>query len=171
MILGQILFLLAALAIAGATVVGIGITLVKLAADKALGRPMGPKPAIGSNDWREQQRGEKVDLARRSILTERYGQSTDDPIVGLEGERYRVIRMAGGRFLITEVSEARRIGTFELSGEGRRQDVIPFPDDPGNADLVVQIALLSSFVPRDAGRVATESDHGEPNLPPPVHGP
>ena len=170
MILGQILFLLAALSIAGATVVGIGVTIVKLAADKALGRPIGPKPAVGSSDWRDQQRGAKVDLGRRSILSERYGQTTDDPVVVMDGDRYRVTRMAGGRFLITQVGEGRRLGTFELSGEGRHQDVIPAPDDPGNSDLLVQIALLSSFVPREAGRLATESDHGEPNEPASEHG-
>jgi hypothetical protein len=62
--------------------------------------------------------------------------------------------MAGGRFLVTQVGEGRRIGTFELSGEGRHQDVVPAPDDPANSELLVQIAVLSSFVPRDAGRVA-----------------
>ncbi|MET0592342.1 MAG: hypothetical protein ABW133_06565 [Polyangiaceae bacterium] len=159
MILGQILFLLAALSIAGASVVGIGFTVVKLVADKIMGHPIGPKPTIGSADWREQQKGGQVDLSRRSILSERYGRTTDDPVVVMEGDRYRVTRMAGGRFLITQVGEGRRIGTFELSGEGRHQEIVPAPDDPANADLLVQIAVLSSFVPREAGRVATPADH------------
>jgi hypothetical protein len=155
MVLGQILFLLAALAIAAATVVGIVILLGRLVVDKVLGRPTGPKPAVGSAEWKQQQAGAKVDLGRRSILSERYRQSTDEPIVVMNGDRYRVTRMTGGRFLITQVGEGRRLGTFELSGEGRHQDVIPAADDPANSDLLVQIALLSSFVPRDAGRIAT----------------
>jgi hypothetical protein len=158
MVLGQILFLLAALSIAAASVVGIVALLGKIVVDKVRGRPMGPKPAMGSAEWKQQQAGAKVDLGRRSILSERYRQTTDDPVVVMDGDRYRVTRMAGGRFLITQVGEGRRLGTFELSGEGREQDVIPAADDPANNDLLLQIAILSSFVPRDAGRIATRDD-------------
>lgn len=161
MVLGQILFLLAALSIAAATVVGIVALLGKVVIDKVMGRPIGPKPAMGSAEWKHQQSGAKVDLGRRSILSERYRQTTDDPVVVMDGDRYRVTRMAGGRFLITQVGEGRRLGTFELSGEGRHQDVLPAADDPANTDLLVQIALLSSFVPREAGRLATATDHDE----------
>jgi hypothetical protein len=109
---------------------------------------------MGSSEWMQHHAGASVDLARRSLLTERYRHTTDDPVVNLGGDRYRVTRMAGGRFLITEVAEGRRVGTFELSGEGRHQDVLPAPDDPANTKLLVQIAVLSSFVRRDAGRLA-----------------
>jgi hypothetical protein len=109
---------------------------------------------MGSNEWMEHESASTVDLTRRSILTERYGHTTDDPVVDLDGDRYRVTRLTGGRFLITQVQEGRRVGTFELTGQGRHQDVLPAPDDPANAKLLVQIAVLSSFVRRDAGRLA-----------------
>jgi hypothetical protein len=162
MILGQILFLLAALSIAGATVVGLVLGVGNLIVCKLTGQRIGPKPPVGSTEWREQhQASSKVDLSRRSILSERYRHTTDDPVVEMDGDRFRVTRMVGGRFLVTQVSEGRRIGTFELSGEGRKQDVIPAPDDPANTQLLVQIAVLSSLVPRDAGRIAESTEHDD----------
>jgi hypothetical protein len=116
---------------------------------------------VGSNEWQKTVSGTTVDLARRSLLTERYGHTTDDPVVELDGDRYRVTRMTGGRFLITQVGEGRRLGTFELTGEGRHQDVLPSPDDPANTQLLVHVAVLASFVRRDAGRVAGELDQHE----------
>jgi len=156
MILGQILFLLAAVSIAGATLAGVVIGIGRLFFYKLTGRSFQPKPNMGSIEWMQHQAGTSVDLARRSLLTERYGHTTDDPVVDLDGDRYRVTRLSGDRFLITQVEEGRRVGTFELSGNGRHQDVLPAPDDPANAKLLVQIAVLSSFVRRDAGRIATE---------------
>ena len=154
MLLGQILFILAAIAIAGATLVGLVVGVGKLLFFKFTGRALGPKPQMGSSEWIQRESGASVDLTRRSLLTERYGHTTDDPVVDLDGDRYRVTRLAGGRFLITQVEEGRRVGTFELTGDGRRQDVLALPDDPANAKLMVQIAVLSSFVRRNAGRVA-----------------
>lgn len=154
MLLGQILFLLAALAIVATTLVGLVFGVSKLVLFKLTGRRLDPKPRIGSSEWLQHESGTSVDLARRSLLTQRYGHTTDDPVVDLDGDRYRVTRMSGGRFLITEVSEGRRVGTFELSGEGRHQDVLPSPDDPANTQLLVQIAVLSSHVRREDGRLA-----------------
>ena len=154
MLLGQILFVLAALAIAGATLVGLVLGVGKLILYKLTGRRLDPKPRKGSSEWMAHESTTTVDLARRSLLTERYGHTTDDPVVDLDGDRYRVTRLTGGRFLITQVGEGRRVGTFELSGEGRHQDVLPAPDDPANAKLLLQIAVLSSFVRRDEGRLA-----------------
>ena len=156
MLLGQILFLLAAVSIFGATAVGLVAGIATLLSHKLTGRPFQPKPHMGSSEWMQHQAGASVDLARRSLLTERYGHTTDDPVVDLDGDRYRITRLSGGRFLITQVGEGRRVGTFELTGDGRHQDVLPAPDDPANAKLLVQIAVLSSFVRRDAGRIATE---------------
>lgn len=155
MLLGQILFLLAAIAIGGATLVGVVLGVGRLVLYKLTGRRLGPTPLMGSSEWMQHQSTSSVDLTRRSLLTEHYGHTTDDPVVDLDGDRYRVTRLAGGRFLITQVQEGRRVGTFELTGEGRHQDVLPAPDDPANAKLLVQIAVLSSFVRRDAGRLAT----------------
>jgi hypothetical protein len=155
MLLGQILFLLAALAIGGATLVGVVLGVGKLVLYTLTGRQLGPKPPMGSSEWIQHESSTSVDVARRSLLTERYGHTTDDPVVNLDGDRYRVTRLSGGRFLITQVEEGRRVGTFELTGDGRHQDVLPAPDDPANAQLLVQIAVLSSFVRRDAGRIAT----------------
>ena len=160
MLLGQILFLLAAIAIAGATLVGVVLGVGKIVLFALTGKSMGPTPPMGSSEWQKAQVGSTVDVTRRSLLTERYGHTTDDPVVDLEGDRYRVTRMAGGRFLITQVGEGRRVGTFELTGEGRHQDVIPSPDDPANTQLLLHIAVLSSFVRRDAGRLARDHhDH------------
>ena len=155
MLLGQILFLLAAFAIGGATLMGVVFGVGKLVLYKLTGRRLGPKPLMGSSEWMQHESSSSVDLRRRSLLTERSAGAPDDPIVDLDGDRYRVTRLAGGRFLITQVTEGRRVGTFELTGEGRHQDVLPAPDDPANAKLLVQIAVLSSFVRRDAGRLAT----------------
>src|SRR5687767_14233527 len=145
MLLGQILFVLAAIAIAGTTLVGIVLGVGKLVLYKLTGRRLAPQPRRGTSDWMQHESSTSVDLARRSLLTQGYGHTTDDPVVDLNGDRYRITRLSGGRFLITQVSEGRRLGTFELSGEGRHQDVIPAPDDPANAKLLVQIAVLSSF--------------------------
>src|SRR6188508_44838 len=152
MLLGQILFLLAALAIAGATLLGLVLGIGKLVLYKLTGRRLAPTPPKGSSEWMEHESSTTVDLARTSLLTQPYGHTTDDPVVDLDGDRYRVTRLSGGRFLITEVGEGRRLGTFELSGEGRHQDVLPTPDDPANTKLLVQIAVLSSFVRREEGR-------------------
>jgi len=154
MLLGQILFILAATAIAGATLVGVAVGVGKLLFYKVTGRELGPKPQMGSSEWMQRETGASVDLMRRSLLTERYGHTTDDPVVDLDGDRYRVTRLTRGRFLITQVEEGRRVGTFELTGDGRHQDILAAPDDPANAKLLVQIAVLSSFVRRDAGRTA-----------------
>jgi hypothetical protein len=156
MLLGQMLFVLAAISIVGATAVGLVIGIGTLIFYKLTGRRLQPKPNMGSSEWLQHQAGTSVDLARRSLLTERYRHSTDDPVVDLDGDRYRVTRLSGGRFLITQVQEGRRVGTFELTGDGRHQDVLPAPDDPANAKLLVHIAVLSSFVRRDAGRIATQ---------------
>jgi len=155
MLLGQILFLFAALAIVGATSVGAVWGVGTLVLYRLTGRRLGPKPLLGSSEWMQYESSTSVDLARRSLLTERYRHTTDDPVVELDGSRYRVTRLSGGRFLITQVQEGRRVGMFELTGEGRHQDVLAAPDDPANAKLLVQIAVLSSFVRRDAGRLAT----------------
>jgi hypothetical protein len=154
MLLGQILFLLAALAIVAATAVGIVLGIGKLVLYKLTGRRLDPKPRKGSSEWLQHESSTSVDLGRRSLLTQPPGHTTDEPLVDLDGDRYRVTRMSGGRYLITQVAEARRVGTFELSGEGRHQDVLPAPDDPANAQLLVQIAVLSSFVRREEGRLA-----------------
>jgi hypothetical protein len=156
MLLGQILFVLAALAIAGATLVGLVFGVGKLVLYKATGRRLDPKPRRGSSEWMQHETATSVDLTRPSLLTQPYRHTTDDPVVDLQGDRYRVTRLAGGRFLITQVSEGRRLGTFELSGEGRHQDVIAAPDDPANAKLLVQIAVLSSLVRREEGRLAKQ---------------
>jgi hypothetical protein len=154
MLLGQILFVLAAFAIAGATLVGLVLGVGRLVLYKLTGRRLDPKPRKGSSEWLQHESSTSVDLARPSLLTQPYRHTTDDPVVDLDGDRYRVTRLSGGRFLITQVSEGRRVGIFELTGEGRHQDVLPAPDDPANAKLLVQIAVLSSFVRREEGRLA-----------------
>jgi hypothetical protein len=154
MLLGQILFVLAALAIAGTTLVGIVLGVGKLVLYKLTGRRLDPKPQMGTSEWMQHESSTSVDLARRSLLTQPYGHTTDDPVVVLDGERYRITRLAGGRFLITQVGEGRRVGVFELTGEGRHQDVLPAPDDPANTKLLLQIAILSSHVRREEGRLA-----------------
>jgi hypothetical protein len=161
MILGQILFLLAVLAILAGSLVGLGIIVGKVIVYPLLGRPVGPQPALGSTEWAKGQASGHVDVRCPSLLTERYRHTTDDPVVELEGDRYRVTRMAGGRFLITQVQEGRRIGTFELSGEGSHADVIPSPDDPSQQDLLLHVAVLSSHVRRDAGRIVHHRDHDD----------
>ena len=142
MLLGQILFMLAAFAIGGATLIGVVFGVGKLVLYKLTGRRLGPKPLMGSSEWMQHESSGSVDIGRRSLLTERSAATPDDPIVDLDGDRYRVTRLAGGRFLITQVTEGRRVGTFELTGEGRHQDVLPAPDDPANAKLLVQMRLL-----------------------------
>jgi hypothetical protein len=153
MLLGQILFLLAVIAIAAATFVGVVWGVGRLVFYKLTGRPLGPRPAMGSTEWLRHQGEARVDLARQSLLTEPFRHTTDDPVVDIEGDRYRVTRLRGGRFLITQVGEGRRVGVFELAGEGRHPEILPTPDDPANSQLLVHIAVLSSHVRRDAGRV------------------
>jgi hypothetical protein len=145
MLLGEILFVLAALTIAGATAVGLVIGVARLVLFKVIGRKLAPEPPAGSADWAATTSVVTVDLTRESLLTERR-RTTKDPIVQLAGVRYRVTRLGSLRFLVTQADEAKRVGTFELDGEGRKQQVIAEPDDPGQAKLISQIAVLSSLV-------------------------
>jgi hypothetical protein len=150
MLLGQILFILAALAIAGAVGVGLVYGLGKILFYTLSGRSLKPAPEPGSPDWLMTETLTKVDTARKSLLTEREPRTPRDPVVSLAGDRYRVTRLGEARFLVTQVAEGRRVGTFDLDGNGRFQEVIPAADDPANSKLLVQIAVVSSFVRRSA---------------------
>src|SRR5262245_45467791 len=125
MLLGQILFILAALAIAGATAVGVVYGVGTLVFFKLSGRKLKPLPEPGSAEWLMTDTLTRVDMARRSLLTERGQRTPHDPVVSLAGDRYRVTRLGEARFLVTQVAEGRRIGTFELDGNGRFQEVLP----------------------------------------------
>ena len=146
MLLGEILFVLAALTIAGATAVGLVAGVARLVIFKLAGRKLEPEPEPGSADWAESASGATVDVTNESLLSERRGRTTRDPVVFLAGVRYRVTRLGSSRYLVTQADEAKRVGTFELDGEGRRQQVIAEPDDPAQAKLIVQIAVLASLV-------------------------
>jgi hypothetical protein len=150
MLLGEILFVLAALTIAGATAVGVLAVIARLVVFKLTGRELAPSPEPGSADWAQTASAVTVDVTKESLLTERRGRSTKDPVVFLAGVRYRVTRLGSMRFLVTQADEGKRLGTFELDGEGRQQHVTPEPDDPAQAKLIVQIAVLSSLVRNSA---------------------
>jgi hypothetical protein len=149
MLLGQILFILAALAIAS-TAAGLVYGLAKIVLYKLGGRDLKPLPEPGSSEWLLTDTLTRVDTARKSLLTEHDQRTANDPVVNVAGNRYRVTRLSETRFLVTQVAEGRRLGTFELDGNGRFQEVLPLPDDPANAKLLVQIAVVSSFVRRSA---------------------
>ena len=161
MLLGQLLFLIAAFSIVGATLIGLVTGVGKLVYYKATGRSLAPVPEIGSSDWRKSTASDRVDLGKRSLLTEGVQRSADDPVVMLEGERYRIVRLGRDEFLVTQVTEGRRVGPFELSGEGRYRNVVASPDEPANEKLLVDIALMASLVNRADGRVAVGPDEHE----------
>jgi hypothetical protein len=144
--LGEILFVLAALTIAGATAVGLVYGVGKIVVFAVLGRDLGPQPEPGAADWKIPEADAIVDLSKESLLTERRGRSTKDPVVNLAGVRYRVTRLGGPRFLVTHAEEAKRLGTFELEGDGLEQRVVSQPDDPAQALLITRIAVLASLV-------------------------
>src|SRR5262245_4068016 len=110
MLLGQILFILAALAIAGATAVGLVYGVGKILFYRLSGRKLRPLPEPGSAEWLMTETLTRVDMARRSLLTERWQRTANDPVVSLAGERYRVTRLGDARFLVTQVAEGRRVG-------------------------------------------------------------
>jgi hypothetical protein len=144
MLLGQILFVFAAFTIAGATALGLIIGIARLVAFKVLGRRLAPAHPPGSLGWMLEESETTVDTATMSLLTERRRQTPRDPIVNLAGTAYRVTRLGSSRFLVTQLDEGRRLGMFELDGDGRRQKVLSEPDDPANARLIVQVAVLAS---------------------------
>jgi hypothetical protein len=146
MLLGEILFVLAALTIAGSTAVGLVYGIAKLVVYAVLGKDLGPLPEPGSADWKIPEADATVDLSKESLLTERRGRSTRDPIVNLAGVRYRVTRLGESRFLVTHADEAKRLGTFELEGDGPSQRVVSQPDDPAQTLLITRIAVLASLV-------------------------
>ena len=150
MLLGQILFILAVLAVAGATAVGLVYGLAKIVLYKLSGRDLKPQPEPGSSEWLLTTTLTRVDMSRKSLLTEREQRSARDPVVNISGDRYRVTRLNDARFLVTQVAEGRRLGMFELDGNGRFQEVLPLPDDPSNAKLLRHIAVVSSCVRRSA---------------------
>jgi hypothetical protein len=86
-----------------------------------------------------------VDTSVKSLLTQRPRQTPRDPIVNLAGAAYRVTRLGGSRFLVTQLDEGRRVGIFALEGDGRRQQVVSEPDDPTQAKLIVQVAVLAGL--------------------------
>jgi hypothetical protein len=146
MLLGEILFVLAALTIGGATAVGLVYGVGRVVVFKALGRDLGPRPEPGSADWASAETDSTVDISKQSVLTERHSRTTKDPVVNLAGVRYRVTRLGGYRYLVTRADEAKRLGTFELDGEGAQQNVIAQADDPAQEPLIVRIAVLASLV-------------------------
>jgi len=150
MLIGQLLFLAAALSIGFGTVLGVLTLLVRVVAFKARGRDLAPQPEPGSVEWAGVDRGSIVDTSAPSLINEQRGRTTKDPVVNLAGVRYRVTRLGATRFLVTRASDGTRVGTFELDGEGRYQQVLPEPDDPAQAKLIVQIAVLSSLVRSNA---------------------
>jgi hypothetical protein len=145
MLAGQILFVLAALTIAGATAAGVVFGIVRLAVFKVLGKDLGARPEPGSHDWALAESPTTVDMSKESLLTSRRRRNSKDPVVNLAGVRYRVTRLSSSRFLVTHLEEAKRLGTFELEGEGRHQQIIAEPDDPAQRMLIVRIAVLSSL--------------------------
>jgi hypothetical protein len=150
MLLGQILFILAVLAVAGATAVGLVYGFSTIVIHKVSGRALEPTPEPGSPEWLLTDTLTRVDMSRKSLLTEPRQRNAHDPVVNMAGDRYRVTRLGDARFLVTHVAEGRRLGTFELDGHGRFQEVLPLPDDPSNSKLLLQIAIVSSFVRRSA---------------------
>src|SRR5882672_11510931 len=108
MLLGELLFVLAALTIVGSVASGIVYGIARLVVSKALGRDTSPQPEPGSTDWALAASGATVDLANESLLTERRGRTTKDPVVTLSGVRYRVTRLGSSRFLITHADEGKR---------------------------------------------------------------
>ncbi|SRR6266540_2889973 len=151
MLLGQLLFILAVFSIAVATAVGLVAGIAKLVVYKLLGRDLAPQPEPGTSEWVLPEGPTTVDLAKKSLLTERQRRGgAADPVVEVDGHGYRVTRLDPLRFLVTRVDEARRVGTFELDGSGRHQEVTPHPDDPADAKLILRIAVLSSLVRRKA---------------------
>lgn len=146
MLLGEILFVLATLTIAGATLVGIVTGVARLVLFKLSGRSLAPAPEPGSVDWVASSSVATVDVTKESLLTERRGRTTKDPVVRLAGVRYRITRLGALRFLVTQADEGKRVGTFELDGEGQEKQVIADADDAAQAKLIVQVAVLSSLV-------------------------
>src|SRR4051812_1085295 len=146
MLLGEILFVLAALTIVGATAVGLFYGVGRLVVFSVLGRDLGPRPEPGSADWTIADKDATVDLSKESLLSERPAHTTKDPVVSLAGVRYRVTRLGPSRFLVTHAEEAKRLGTFELDGDGAEQKVVPLPDDPAQGMLITRIAVLASLV-------------------------
>src|SRR5262249_7809704 len=140
MLLGEILFVLAAFTIAGSTAIGLVYGIAKLVVYKVLGKDLGPLPEPGSADWKIPEADATVDLSKESLLTQRRGRSTKDPVVNLAGVRYRVTRLGASRFLVTHADEAKRLGIFELDGDGLEQWVVSQPDDPAQALLITRIA-------------------------------
>ncbi|HKQ71129.1 MAG TPA: hypothetical protein VJT73_17410 [Polyangiaceae bacterium] len=151
MLLGQLLFVCATLAIVGSVAVGLVAGLSKVVIYKVTGQSLAAQPEPGSLEWVLGQSATSVDTAKRSLLTEPVARTAKDSVVNFAGERYRVTRLGGARFLVTQAGEGRRIGFFELDGSGRHQEVLAEPDDPVNASMLVKIAVLSSVVRRNAG--------------------
>ena len=150
MLFGEMLFVLAVLSVAGATSVGIVVGVLRLILFKIQGRDLRPRSLPGSDAWLAEPMSPHVDTSRKSLLTERVARTSRDPLVRVGDGRYRVTRLGASRYLVTEVEESRRVGTFDLDGSGREQEVIPEPEEPANARLLVQVAVLASLSRRNA---------------------
>jgi hypothetical protein len=102
-----------------------------------------------------------VDLATPSLLTTRKQRTGPDPIAVVGGESYRLTWMGGSRYLVTRLSESRRVGTFELSEETGKAQVIPTPDDVGGEQLLLQVAFAASEGRLADAPVPEHPEHGE----------
>jgi hypothetical protein len=157
MTLGTVLFTLAVVGNLVAITLGIANGFYRLATGKA----KLPKAASTADSPIEGPLF--VDLRRPSLLTTRKQRTGPDPIAVVGGESYRLTWMGGSRYLVTRLSESRRVGTFELSEETGKAQVLPTPDDEGQGveQLLLQVAFAASQGLLADAPVPEHPEHGE----------
>lgn len=147
---GTFLFSIAVVGNLAAIALGIGLGLYRLLSGKGK-LPAELAPAAGPL---------VVPLDRGMVLTSRKKTVGPDPVTSVGEEQFRVTWMGGGKYLVTRLSDSRRVGTFDVSGTGHEQEVAAHPDEEGQDQLLRQIALEASRREAEPSKPAP-SAHGE----------
>jgi hypothetical protein len=144
--MGTIFFILAASAIVLAPLVGLAWGPGRMILHRLQGRDLSPRVDVEAAPVTAET---TIDFPAPSLLTRRPKKGgAPDPFVCIDGADYRVTRVDSSRYLVTERRESRRLGFFELVTDTDRAEIVPEPDDPANAFLLVRIAVAAGRVKR-----------------------
>jgi hypothetical protein len=140
--MGTLLFILAALAIVLAPLIGLAWGPGRMLMYRLRSRDLAPRVDTSAAPITTET---TIDFPAPSLLTSRPTKGgAPEPYVCIDGADYRVTRVDASRYLVTERRESRRLGFFELVTDTDHAEIVPEPDDPANGFLLVRIAVAAA---------------------------